>query len=870
MALSPGIITNELVSVPTQPLAATTLPVIVGGATKGLVGVPTLCTSESDLLRRFGLPTANDYGLLAAIEFFKLGGQCFFLRVADSSIATARSNVLGPEGNRATGSVTLTGNPVDGDQVTISDGATSKTFEFDKATAPTGSITFTGQPTDADTFVLNDGVNPAITFEYDTAAKAVGTLVLGGQPTDGDQFLIGDGSINVTFEFDSNASVVESGLLRRVVIGATLSDTLTNLFNAVNNAPGFNITALTISGGNTVNLQHDNYGVVGNVAITEPVNVSTFLSDTGMAGGDDLSAAGANVPIAIGASTAETVANTIAAINGVGISLAISAAAGVGTALTLVNDANGAAGNVAITDNINNATVTGMSGGTSAGVVSGNVAVAIGASAAITAQNLRAAVNAQTFNVTASGTGASVLLTNDGVGTGGNVAVTELDSGGNITISGMAGGTANGAVLGLTVSAASPGTWGNSIRVTLSPTTVAGAPAGNFDLSIEAPVGSSTAIQVVETFFNLSPDSSSARFAETVVNTGIVNESNASRYIVVDVLVNQTPVAGVYQIGSALAGADGISGLTAADYIGTASGTAATGMQTLRNSETVSFNLLAVPGVTHTDVVNEMLAICSFRGDAFAVVDPPFGLTPGQVTDWHNGLSTLVPNPPTSPLDSDYGALYWAWVKNRSEYLKQSLFMPPSGFVLAAYARTDRQVGPWRAPAGHQRGIVEAEAVEYSPFQTERDLLLGGNNAVNPIVSFQGGSGFVIYGNETLTRTPKPTDAVHVRRMLIYLKTAAVAATRAIQFEPNDPTTWRNVELALQPLIDFLVASRGVKAINNDGTRPRAKCDSETNPPELQAQKTVNAKLFISHIDAAETLIIDFTLIASGVGTLSV
>ena len=869
MAQSPGIITNELIQVPTQPLAATTLPVFVGGATKGAIGVATLTTSESDLIRRFGLPTANDYGLLAAIEFFKEGGQCFFLRVADSSVTTALSNILGPEGNRATGLVTLTGNPLDGDSVSISDGATSKVFEFDRASPATGLLTFTGQPVDADTFTLDDGVNTPVIFEYDTAAKATGSLIIsGGQPTDGDQFLVGDGSVSVTFEFDSNMSVVETPLLRRVVIGATLSDTLTNLFNAVNATPSFNVTALSITAGTTVNLTNDNFGVAGNVAITEPVNVSTFLSDTGMAGGDDLSAAGSNVPIAIGASTAETVSNTIAAIAAQGVNLAISAAQGTGTTINLVNDANGTAGNVAIIESVTNMTASGMAGGTSAGITPGRVAVAIGASATVTAQNLRTAINAQTFNITASGTGASTVLTNDGVGTVGNVAVTEIDAGGNITVSGMAGGTASGAVLGMTVAAASPGSWGNAIRVTVAPTTVAGAPAGNFDLTVEAPIGSGGAIQVVETFANLST-AAGARFAETVVNVGIVNETNPSRYVTVDVLVDQKPVSGLYQIGATVTGSDGISALTAADYIGTASGTAATGMQTLRNAETVSFNALAVPGVTHKDVIAEMLAICSFRADAIAVIDPPFGLSPQEVTDWHNGLSTLVPNPPVAPLDSDFGALYWAWVQNRSEYLKQSVFLPPSGFVLAAYARTDRQVGPWRAPAGHQRGIVNAEAVEYSPFQAERDILLGGNNAVNPIVSFQGGSGFVIYGNETLARTPKPTDAVHVRRMLIFLKTSSIAATRNIQFEPNDPTTWRNVELALQPLIDFLVAARGVKAVNNDGSRPRAKCDAETNPPELQAQKTVNAKIFISHIDAAETLVLDFTLIASGVGSLT-
>lgn len=115
--------------------------------------------------------------------------------------------------------------------------------------------------------------------------RATGTLVLGGQPTDGDKFVISDGVTSVTFEFDSNASVVPSSVLRGVTIGATLADTLTNLQTAINAAPTFNVSAISITGGNTVNLRADLAGAAANVAITEPTNVSTFLSDTGMTGG---------------------------------------------------------------------------------------------------------------------------------------------------------------------------------------------------------------------------------------------------------------------------------------------------------------------------------------------------------------------------------------------------------------------------------------------------------------------------------------------------------------------------------------------------------------------------------------------------------
>lgn len=115
--------------------------------------------------------------------------------------------------------------------------------------------------------------------------RATGTLVLGGQPTDADKYVISDGTTAVTFEFDSNSSVVETPTLRKVVIGGSVATTLTNLQTAINAAPTFNVTATTITLGTTVNLRNDAAGVAGNVAITQPTNVSTFLSSTGMTGG---------------------------------------------------------------------------------------------------------------------------------------------------------------------------------------------------------------------------------------------------------------------------------------------------------------------------------------------------------------------------------------------------------------------------------------------------------------------------------------------------------------------------------------------------------------------------------------------------------
>ena len=863
--VAPKIITSESQVVPTQQNLGTTLPVVVGGATKGPT-VPTKVRGEQELIRQFGFPVSSDYGLLSAIEFFKQGEELWFLRVVDGNELAATVEVPGPEGTPATGSITLTGLPIDADNVIINDGTTAITFEFDIATAATGNLNFTGLPTDGDTFTLDDGVNTATTFEYDTAAPATGELILGGQPDDGDQFLIDDGvNAAVTFEFDNDSSVTETNTLRQVVIGATLNDTLTNLLNAVNNVGfPFEITASNIDT-DRIDLTNDNLGVAGNVAITEPVNVSTNLSSTGMAGGDDLVAGGANVPIQIGADAVETATNTRAAINGVAGTLAITASAGATTSdVALTNDAVGTAGNVAIVESVDNMTATGMTGGANAGVGVGNVAIQVGATAAATATNLQGAINEQSFSVTAtldlSGANPVVNLTNTpAVGSTGNIAITEVDTNGVITPLGMSGGVDQGSTVGMTFSSAHPGSWYNDVRVTVAPSIVTGAPAGAFDLTVEAPTDTSGTLQVVEQFFNLSADSASARFVETVLADGIFQDTNASTHIRASVAVNQEPIAGQYVLGTTQAGTDGISALAPSNYVGILTGTATTGMQQLRNAETVDFNVLAVPGVTDISVILEAYDIAEDRQDAIVITDVPFGLTHAQAVDWHNGLSSLVANPPTSPLDTEFGFCVWPWGKLASAYLNTSLFYPPSAGMLGILARTDAQASPARAPAGHRRGMWEdVLEIETSASAGQRDLLLGGTNAVNPFI-IDGGE-VILFGNANLVRSPSVFNAIHVRRMAIDLRLRIVASVRGFQFEPADGVTLEQMKLSVDAVLAFLAGRRDIKPVHTDGTRPRSNVFVDPLIP-----KTVQVRIFVEHIDATEVIEIGFSFQASAV-----
>jgi len=115
----------------------------------------------------------------------------------------------------------------------------------------------------------------------DVSAAAWGQLILDGQPNDGDTWRISDGTQTVDFEFDNDASVVETPTLRQVVIGVDVDATLTNLLTAINSgAYTFEVTASN-EVSDRIDIQHDTAGVSVPTTI-EQVNVSGNLRSFGM------------------------------------------------------------------------------------------------------------------------------------------------------------------------------------------------------------------------------------------------------------------------------------------------------------------------------------------------------------------------------------------------------------------------------------------------------------------------------------------------------------------------------------------------------------------------------------------------------------
>lgn len=619
-------------------------------------------------------------------------------------------------------------------------------------------------------------------------------------PADGDTLTLFDGTNTRIFEFDNNASITGDVA---VPIGVDAAATLANLIQAIN-TDIIEITATDITSGDPeLELTADQPGTVGNSYTAVASGAPTTVAASPFTGGTN------------------------------------------GTAYTFEFDDDSSIGG-------------------------GNIGVLIGVDAAATMTNLITAINNSALNITAEDTTTTVpeaTLTNDVGGLLGNQTITE--TGAAITVTGMSGGldaVPGTATSVMTVFAKSPGTWGNSVQVQFRPTNVTGAPAGNFDMLVYAPPAEKPTDPVVlqEVFSNMSLTAGDARYIETVVEDGIVGEADPSDYVTIDVLSTGTPDAATYTLGAGggTVGANGITSLGSANYIGTYAGPNSTGLQRLRNADRFEFNILVVPGVSHTDVINEMIDVANERGDAFVVVDPPFGLDTDKIIDWHNGLGAAhsIPNSPAAALDNNYAALYWAWQKTFDQTNGKEIFLPPSGFICANIAASDRSDGPWFPAAGFVRGVTDSIEAEYSPDLSERDLLIGegSGNRVNPITEFPAlGEGATIFGNRTLQRTESSLANIHVRRLVLHAKKLVASTTKVLVFDPNDPITWKRFTQLVNPILEGIAARRGLEEFS-------VQCDETTNPAAQRRKKIMNGKITLKPFDVVERLVIDFVIQATG------
>jgi phage tail sheath protein FI len=303
-------------------------------------------------------------------------------------------------------------------------------------------------------------------------------------------------------------------------------------------------------------------------------------------------------------------------------------------------------------------------------------------------------------------------------------------------------------------------------------------------------------------------------------------------------------------------GSDGIpSEPTLQDQLLIGNTAGSTGIYALSEPEQIDIDLVAVPGHSSTDVIEAVLDFCqNVRMDCMAIIDPPFGLTVNEIVDWQNGTHPLN----TTRFDSDFAALYWPWVKIRDTYNRVDVWVPPSGSILAVYARNDQLGQPWEAPAGATRGIVSGITDVFSRASLpERDEMYGNRNCINPIVQFSDFQDFVVWGQKTMQRRPTALDRVNVRRLMFVIEKRIKKACLRLLFEPNDEIFRQRFIQICKSVLDEVKIGRGLYDYI-------IKADAELNTPDVIDRNEFRARIGVQPVKSVEFMFLEFSLHRTG------
>ncbi len=275
----------------------------------------------------------------------------------------------------------------------------------------------------------------------------------------------------------------------------------------------------------------------------------------------------------------------------------------------------------------------------------------------------------------------------------------------------------------------------------------------------------------------------------------------------------------------------------------------------LDNIDDVS--LLAVPGRGSLQVINAGMNYCANRSlsDCFFIGD--MAPDDDDVPDARAFAGAISPK-------NSYGAVYMPWLlgPDPSGVSRESIVMPPSGYVAGMYAKTDANRGVWKAPAGIESALAGTSGLVANLSDAEHGNLNPDPYNVNVIRQFKN-AGRVIWGARTISSDGE-YRYVPVRRMAIMLRVSLYRGTQWVVFEPNDEPLWAQIRLNIGAFMHNLFRQGAFQ-----GKSPKeaylVKCDAETTTQNDINQGIVNIIVGFAPLKPAEFVMIKIQQLAGQV-----
>ena len=412
---------------------------------------------------------------------------------------------------------------------------------------------------------------------------------------------------------------------------------------------------------------------------------------------------------------------------------------------------------------------------------------------------------------------------------------------------------------GLTLRAASPGSWGRNLRLRVDhdnrPTdlpwmaTFGVAQADLFNLTLRDIVSGAE-----ERYVNLTVRESPRRVDRVLGQQSGLMQTNGALPEAVPA-AHAPATAAVWTDDTQSAGVPPATEVPDSAPLGATVGSPAdqTGLYALDKADI--FNILVIPpDDLAQDVPNDVYAAaldyCVLRR-AMLVLDPP--LAWDSVADAEAGVRA---NPyGLNGTNTRNAAIYFPRVRTTNPLLNVVETTPPAGLIAGAYARTDAQRGVWKAPAGIDVALNGTQGLELVLTDEQNGVLnpLG----VNCLRSFPI-IGRVIWGARTLRGADLLADEykyVPIRRLALFIEESLYRGTQWVVFEPNDEPLWSQIRLNVGAFMHDLFRQGAFQ-----GQTPRdaylVKCDKETTTQFDRDRGIVNIVVGFAPLKPAEFVIL--------------
>lgn len=261
-------------------------------------------------------------------------------------------------------------------------------------------------------------------------------------------------------------------------------------------------------------------------------------------------------------------------------------------------------------------------------------------------------------------------------------------------------------------------------------------------------------------------------------------------------------------------------------------------------------------------VQKHVVSIADERQDCLAFISPPKSLIVNvpltravdNLIDWRTAQGQFTTD--NMNISTTYGAIDGNYKYQYDKYNDVNRWVPLAADMAGLCARTDDVSQPWMSPAGYNRGqILNVIKLAMEPRQAQRDRMY--QVAINPVVGFAGGDGFVLFGDKTATNIPSPMDHINVRRLMNMLKKNIGDASKYKLFELNDNFTRSSFRMETAQYLEGIRALGGIY-------EGRVVCDTTNNTPSVIDRNEFVASIYVKPARSINYITLNFVATSTG------